>query len=75
MQGGAHPVTTVPVDDAERRRFCLTDEQIEGLARQAMHIEQHYGRPMISSGHWTASMVSCTSCRRARRRCRAAPAT
>ena len=43
---GDDPVTTVPVDQAERRVFCLTDEQIEELARQAMHIEQHYGRPM-----------------------------
>jgi pyruvate,water dikinase len=43
---GEHPVTTVPVEEADRRRFCLTDEQIEELARQAMRIEQHYGRPM-----------------------------
>ena len=44
--GGDTPVTTVPVDEAERRRFCLTDEQVEELARQAIRIEQHYGRPM-----------------------------
>ena len=43
---GEHPVTTVPVEEADRRRFCLTDEQVEELARQAMRIEQHYGRPM-----------------------------
>jgi len=43
---GSHPVTTVPVDDAERGLFCLTDEQVEELARQAVSIEQHYGRPM-----------------------------
>ena len=43
---GDHPVTTVPVDDAHRRLFCLTDGQIEELARQAVHIERHYGRPM-----------------------------
>jgi len=43
---GNHPVTTVAVDDADRRLFCLTDEQVEELARQAMHIERHYGRPM-----------------------------
>jgi pyruvate,water dikinase len=43
---GDHPVTTVPVDEAERRLFCLTDEQVEELARQAVRIEQHYGRPM-----------------------------
>jgi pyruvate,water dikinase len=43
---GDEPVTTVPVDDAARRLFCLTDAQIEELARQAVRIEQHYGRPM-----------------------------
>ncbi|MDJ0739752.1 MAG: phosphoenolpyruvate synthase [Gammaproteobacteria bacterium] len=44
--GGESPVTTVPVDDGERKLFCITDEQVEELARQAMRIEQHYGRPM-----------------------------
>ncbi|MBT8428904.1 MAG: phosphoenolpyruvate synthase [Gammaproteobacteria bacterium] len=43
---GDDPVTTVPVDDADRRVFCLSDEQVEELARQAIRIEQHYGRPM-----------------------------
>jgi pyruvate,water dikinase len=43
---GDHPVTTVTVDVADRQRFCLTDEQVEELARQAVHIERHYGRPM-----------------------------
>jgi pyruvate,water dikinase len=43
---GDHPVTTVAVDAAARRHFCLTDEQVEELARQAVRIEQHYGRPM-----------------------------
>ncbi|SFM63410.1 phosphoenolpyruvate synthase [Ectothiorhodospira mobilis] len=37
---------TVPVDDADRQRFCIRDEHIEALARQAMIIEKHYGRPM-----------------------------
>jgi pyruvate,water dikinase len=45
-QGGVAPVTTVPVDEADRRRFCLTDGQVEELARQAVRIEEHYGRPM-----------------------------
>ncbi|MCB1922695.1 MAG: phosphoenolpyruvate synthase [Gammaproteobacteria bacterium] len=44
--GGSHPVTTVPVDDADRKLFCITDAQVEELARQAVRIEQHYGRPM-----------------------------
>ena len=43
---GDSPVTTVPVADDERRLFCLTDEQVEELSRQAVRIEQHYGRPM-----------------------------
>lgn len=43
---GDAPVKTVPVEEADRRLFCLTDTQIEELARQAMHIEAHYGRPM-----------------------------
>ena len=37
---------TVDVPEAERRRFCLSDAQVEELARQAVIIEQHYGRPM-----------------------------
>ncbi len=41
-----HPVVTVPVPDENRARFCLTDDEIEALARQAIIIEQHYGRPM-----------------------------
>lgn len=33
--------------EAERcARFSLSDSQVEALARQAMIIEQHYGRPM-----------------------------
>jgi pyruvate,water dikinase len=39
-------VETVEVAEAERRRFCLTDAEIETLARQAVIIEKHYGRPM-----------------------------
>ena len=34
------------VDKADRLRFCLTDEQVESLARQAIEIEKHYGLPM-----------------------------
>ncbi|RKR03429.1 phosphoenolpyruvate synthase [Kushneria sinocarnis] len=35
-----------PVPEAQRQRFCLDDADIESLARQAVLIEQHYGRPM-----------------------------
>lgn len=36
----------VDVDPADRRRLSITDEQVEDLARQALIIEEHYGRPM-----------------------------
>ncbi len=39
-------VRTVEVEDSDRRRFCITDKQVEVLARHAVSIEQHYGRPM-----------------------------
>ncbi|PSJ16619.1 phosphoenolpyruvate synthase [Nitrosomonas supralitoralis] len=37
---------TRDVDNERRTCFSLTDAQVEALARQAMIIEQHYGRPM-----------------------------
>lgn len=39
-------VETIETSEAERNRFCLNDEQVAELARQAVTIEQHYGRPM-----------------------------
>ncbi len=39
-------VKTVDVDRAERARFCITDAEVTELAKQAMIIEKHYGRPM-----------------------------
>ena len=39
-------VRTVDVADAERHRFSLTDADVLELARYAVSIEQHYGRPM-----------------------------
>ena len=36
----------VDVDAAERVRFSLTDDEVEELARLAVSIEEHYGRPM-----------------------------
>ncbi|HYA75610.1 MAG TPA: phosphoenolpyruvate synthase [Burkholderiaceae bacterium] len=42
---GRH-VKTVEVDDAQRHRFSLEDSEILELARYAVAIEQHYGRPM-----------------------------
>jgi pyruvate,water dikinase len=39
-------VVTEDVPEAERRRFCLSDGEVEQLGRLAMTIEAHYGRPM-----------------------------
>jgi pyruvate,water dikinase len=39
-------VRTVDVAGAERHRFSLTDADVLELARYAVQIEQHYGRPM-----------------------------
>ena len=39
-------VKTVDVDAAERARFCLSDEEVVNLAKQAVIIEKHYGCPM-----------------------------
>ncbi len=36
----------VDVDPADQRRLSLTDDQVEELARYALAIEDHYGRPM-----------------------------
>ncbi len=40
------PVLTEDVSEADQQRFSITDAEIEDLARQAVLIEQHYGRPM-----------------------------
>jgi len=39
-------VKVIDVDADRRARFCLGDADIVELARQALIIEQHYGRPM-----------------------------
>src|SRR5690625_3144561 len=39
-------VATVDVPLKDRVRFCITDDQVMALARQAMTIEAHYQRPM-----------------------------
>ncbi|MEZ5520181.1 MAG: phosphoenolpyruvate synthase [Dokdonella sp.] len=31
---------------ADRAKFCLSDEEVHELSRQALTIEEHYGRPM-----------------------------
>ena len=39
-------VEFVDVDMGERGRLSLTDDEVEELARHALKIEEHYGRPM-----------------------------
>ncbi len=41
-----HPTKNVPTSKAERASFVLNDDDILQLARWAVTIEQHYGRPM-----------------------------
>ncbi len=44
--GAGQLTRLVDVPPAERSRFALTDEETMSLARQALLIEEHYGRPM-----------------------------
>jgi len=39
-------VATEQVSAAERLKFSLSDEEVQHLAKQALLIEEHYGRPM-----------------------------
>ena len=39
-------IATVDVAPADSARFCLSDEDVELLARYSLIIEDHYGRPM-----------------------------
>lgn len=39
-------VNTVDVPAEDQLRLCLSDAEVEALARQALIIEEHYGRPM-----------------------------
>jgi len=41
-----HSVQTIDTSDSERQHFSLNDEQVTELARHAVTIEKHYGRPM-----------------------------
>ncbi len=44
--GNGRTVRTVDVPTADRHRFSLTDDEVLELARYAVTIEKHYGRPM-----------------------------
>ncbi|MCA1798685.1 MAG: phosphoenolpyruvate synthase [Xanthomonadaceae bacterium] len=43
---GGKAVETIDVPEADRNSFSLSDADIHALARQAVTIEQHYGRAM-----------------------------
>ena len=43
---GRTATRTVDVPATDRNRFCITDEDVLELARFAVEIERHYGRPM-----------------------------
>jgi pyruvate,water dikinase len=48
--GGAETSTrNEPVSEADRRRFCLTDDEVLTLAEQAVRIERHYSE---RAGRW-----------------------
>jgi pyruvate, water dikinase len=46
QQAGAKLVKTVEVPLEQRNRYSLTDADVEQLAKYALVIEEHYGRPM-----------------------------
>jgi pyruvate,water dikinase len=45
-QRAGRSTTTVEVPPAERHRFSISDAEVQELARYAVAIESHYGRPM-----------------------------
>jgi pyruvate,water dikinase len=45
-QAAGKSTATVEVPKADRHRFSITDAEVEELARYAVIIERHYGRPM-----------------------------
>ncbi len=72
--GSTERVQTVEVPAAERRRFCLSDADLSSSRRQALPSRNTTAARWTSSGASDGATASSTSCRRARRRCRAAPA-
>lgn len=43
---GEEPVKIIDIAKEKQTKYCITDEQVEELARQAVTIEKHYKRPM-----------------------------
>jgi pyruvate,water dikinase len=46
QQDSQDRVTTVAVPEVQRAHFSLADDEVVTLARHALAIEEHYGRPM-----------------------------
>lgn len=46
VYGSSSAVETIDVDAAEQLQLSLTDDDVHALARMALTIEAHYGRPM-----------------------------
>ncbi len=44
--GSKDRVRTIDVPMADRQRFCLDEQDLVTLSKQALIIEEHYGRPM-----------------------------
>ncbi len=44
--GHGKSVETVEVEMSQRKQYCITNEEVQELAKQAMIIEKHYQRPM-----------------------------
>ena len=51
-----------------RAQFSISDTDVQELAKQALVIEQHYGRPMDIEWPRMATAVVCISCKRAPKR-------
>jgi pyruvate,water dikinase len=55
-EGGTRAVREVPVPEADRRRFVLTDDELLTLARWSLAIEEHYsavaGKPTPMDIEW-----------------------
>ncbi|MFW5427414.1 MAG: phosphoenolpyruvate synthase [Methylophagaceae bacterium] len=43
---GEEPVKIIDIEKERSTKYCITDAQVEELARQAVIIEKHYKRPM-----------------------------
>jgi len=45
-KGGDDPVEVIDIETEKQSQYCINDQQVEELAKQAMIIEKHYKRPM-----------------------------